>query len=192
MFVNMLSSTFTQALSSMQSLVASILPSLLSSGPPPGPKPSGFLTITDSRTSRQYDIPIHRNAVEAIRFKEIRAPKDYHHPADKSEGGLRLFDQGFQNTAVMASEVTYVDGIEGSIRYRDISIIDLVGKKRFEDVTFLLIWGHLPSQNQREKYKKELAAAMAPPQMVSDVIRSFPYVKAPVQQPTRPVMRELI
>ena len=173
MFTEMFYSTVNQALFSMKKLLSSVLPSAVSFGPP-GPKPSGFLTITDSRTSRKYEIPIHRNAVEAIRFKEIRAPKDYHHPADKPEGGLRLLDQGFQNTAVMASQVTFVDGIEGSIRYRDISITDLVGKKRFEDVTFLLIWGHLPSQQEMENYRKDLAAAMVPPQMVSDVIQSFP------------------
>lgn len=173
MFIQLLSSTVHEALFSVKSLLASVLPSVMLPSPP-GPKPSGFLSITDSRTNRKYEIPIHRNAVDAIRFKEIRAPKDYHHPADKPEGGLRLLDQGFQNTAVMASQVTFVDGIEGSIRYRDIPITDLVGKKRFEDVTFLLIWGHLPSQQEREKYRKDLAAAMVPPQMVVDVIHSFP------------------
>ena len=32
-------------------------------------RPSGHLTIIDSRTDRQYKIPIRRNAVDAIRFK---------------------------------------------------------------------------------------------------------------------------
>ena len=90
------------------------------------------------------------------------------------EGGLRVLDQGFQNTAVMSSQITYVDGIEGSIHYRDHSISELVGKKQFEDVTFLLIWGHLPSPEERNKYKKDLAVAMAPSQMVTDAINSFP------------------
>ena len=138
--------------------------------------PSGILHITDSRTKRQYEIPIHRNAVEAVRFKEIRAPKDYHHPADQVESGLRIFDQGFQNTAVMKSQITYVDGAAGSIYYREIPISKLVGQKQFEDVTFLLVWGHLPSPDERRAYKRDLAAAMVPPKMVVDCISSFPYV----------------
>lgn len=142
---------------------------------PKGPKPSGVLSVTDSRTGRKYEVPIHHNSIEAIRFKEIRAPREKDHPSDKVEGGLRVVDHGFQNTAVMASQITYVDGIEGSIHYRNFSIVKLMEmKKKFEDVTFLLIWGHLPSQEERQKYKKDLAAAMAPPQMVSDVIQSFP------------------
>ena len=173
MFVNFLYSTLSKIIFTAKYLVALVLAKVSLSGPCI-PKDAQFLTITDSRTNRNYKIPIQHNAVEAIRFKEIKAPKDKHHPADKPEGGLRLLDEGFQNTAVMCSQVTFVDGIEGSIRYRNISITDLVGRKGFEDVSFLLIWGHLPSQQERESYRKGLAAAMVPPQMVSDVIQSFP------------------
>ena len=167
-------SVLAQTIFSMSNWMTSTLHVLLQVSPK-GPKPSGVLSVTDSRTGRKYEMPIHRNSVEAIRFKEIRAPKDKDHPSDKVEGGLRVVDHGFQNTAVMASQITYVDGIEGSIHYRNFSIVKLIEmKKKFEDVTFLLIWGHLPSQGERQKYKKDLAAAMAPPQLVSDVIQSFP------------------
>ena len=173
MFTKLFSTTVYKALHIVKSLLASVIPSSISPRTP-SLEPSGFLAITDSRTNRKYEIPIHRNAVEATSFKEIRAPKDDSHPADKSEWGLRVLDQGFQNTAVMTSRVTFVDGIEGSICYRGIPIPDLVGKAGFEDISFLLIWGYLPEQQEREKYRKALAAAMIPPQMVSDVLQSFP------------------
>ena len=67
-----------------------------------------------------------------------------------------MIDQGFQNTAVTGPEISYVDGIEGSIHYRNHSIADLVGKKRFEDFTVVLIWGHLTSTEERDKYRKDL------------------------------------
>lgn len=167
-------SSVVQTLFYVRKFVASSVLSSIQS--PQELPPSGILHITDSRTNRQYKIPIQRNAVEAVRFKEIRAPKDHHHPADQVEGGLRVFDQGFQNTAVMKSQITYVDGVVGSIYYREIPISELVGQKQFEDVTFLLIWGHLPSPDERRTYKRDLAAAMAPPKMVVDCISSFPYV----------------
>ncbi len=173
LFTKMPVPTLMQTLFRMKLYLASILPSLRLSIPKES-QPSEHLTIIDSRTKRQYEIPIHHNAVEAIRFKEIRAPKNHQYPADNTERGLRVFDQGFQNTAVMGSEVTYVDGVEGSIHYRNHSIADLVGKQQFEDVTFLLIWGHLPSTEERERYRRDLAGAMVPPQMVCDVIQSFP------------------
>ena len=167
-------SMVAQNIFSVSNGVASALHVLLGLSPK-GPKPSGVLSVTDSRTGRKYEVPIHHNSIEASRFKEIRAPGDKERSSNQLNGGLRVVDHGFQNTAVMASKITYVDGIEGSIYYRNFSIVKLMEmKKEFEDVTFLLIWGHLPSQEERQKYKKDLAAAMDPPQMVSDVIQSFP------------------
>ncbi len=78
---------FTKLLDIIMSLLASVLSSNILPKTPSS-KPSGFLAITDSRTNRKYEIPIHRNAVEATRFKEIKAPKDDSHPADKPEKGL--------------------------------------------------------------------------------------------------------
>lgn len=66
------------------------------------------------------------------------------------------------------------DGIEGSIHYRQYDISELVGTKQFEDVTYLLIWGKLPTPEEKETFRKQLAVEMHPPQMVSDVIHSFP------------------
>ena len=119
MVIAFLYSTANDAFFRVKVLLASVLPSIISYGAP-GPTPSGYLDITDSRTNRKYKIPIHRNSVEAIKFKEIRAPRDYRHPADMSERGLRLLDEGFQNTAVLASQITFVDGIEGRLRCRDL------------------------------------------------------------------------
>ena len=130
-----------------------------------GPKPTGYLHITDSRTSRQYELPIHDNIIDATSLMQIKT---------SDQAGLRVLDQGFQNTAVMKSKITHVDGIKGAIHYRDHSISDLVGKKQFEDVTFLLIWGHLPSPVERHDYKKQLAAEMVAPKIVQDVLRLFP------------------
>lgn len=168
-------SSLVDTLFYVRKLVESSVPGALISGIQSSQEPpnSGVLHITDSRTNQQYKIPVYRNAIEAVRFKEIKAPKDYHHPADKVEGGLRVLDQGFQNTAVMKSQITYVDGVAGSIHYRGFPIPELVGKKQFEDVTFLLIWGHLPSPDERNLYKRDLATAMAPPRMVTDCINSF-------------------
>lgn len=57
---------------------------------PKGPKPSGVLSVTDSRTGRKYEVPIHHNSIEATRFREIKASRDKEHPSDKVEGGLRV------------------------------------------------------------------------------------------------------
>lgn len=87
--------------------LAMLIPEYLG-GFPAGPTPSGFLKVTDSRTGSNYDIPIHHNSVEATQFKQIKTRRDSQHVTDKVEGGLRLLDPGYQNTAVTSSEVTFV------------------------------------------------------------------------------------
>ena len=66
------------------------------------------LHITDRRTGLEYDIPIKRNAVQATDFKKIKAIDEKSVAADCVEGGLRIMDPGFNNTAVKESAITFV------------------------------------------------------------------------------------
>ncbi len=68
------------------------------------------LFITDSRTSAKYEIPIHRNTIPATSFKAIKGIQDgsLAATADHVENGLRLFDPGLKNTAVLESKITYM------------------------------------------------------------------------------------
>ena len=67
----------------------------------------GRLFVKDSRTSHEYEIPIHRNGVRATAFKRIKAPGTKFNSADKVADGLRVFDPGLQNTAVVETSITF-------------------------------------------------------------------------------------
>ena len=66
------------------------------------------LHVTDRRTGKEYDIPIKRNAILATDFKKIKAIDEQNVASDCVEGGLRILDPGFNNTAVMESAITFV------------------------------------------------------------------------------------
>lgn len=66
------------------------------------------LHITDRRTGLAYDIPIKRNAIQATDFKKIKAVDEKSLASDCVEGGLRVLDPGFNNTAVKESAITFV------------------------------------------------------------------------------------
>ena len=54
------------------------------------------------------------NAISATAFKEIKAPrKPGEREENETEKGLRVQDKGFLNTAVIRSEITYIDGDAG-------------------------------------------------------------------------------
>ena len=61
------------------------------------------------------------------------------------------------------------------IRYRDYSIDELFERYDYEDVAFLLIWGHLPKPFEKNTFRFSLVALMAPPPEVLMVVDAFPY-----------------
>lgn len=68
----------------------------------------GVLYVTDSRTSLDYQIPIHRNSIKAVDFQAIKGQVAHSDLADQTGNGLRLFDPGFKNTAVSESKITFM------------------------------------------------------------------------------------
>lgn len=68
---------------------------------------SNSLRIVDNRTGKEYVVPIIRNAVPAMAFRQMKAPRDQDAPCDQTEYGIRVYDPGFQNTAVSESNIAY-------------------------------------------------------------------------------------
>ena len=65
-----------------------------------------------------------------------------------SEVGYVTYDPGFVNTAACASSITYIDGGAGILRYRGYPIDQLAEKSTFLEVSYLLIYGELPTTQQ--------------------------------------------
>jgi citrate synthase len=70
--------------------------------------------------------------------------------------GYTTFDQGFVNTASTKSAITYIDGDAGILRYRGYPIEQLAEKSTFIEVSYLLIYGELPTAEQLEKFTTQI------------------------------------
>src|SRR6201747_1001976 len=62
--------------------------------------------------------------------------------------GQVALDIGFVNTAACTSAITYIDGDQGILRYRGYPIDQLAGKASFLEVSYLLIYGELPTADE--------------------------------------------
>ncbi|RJQ70273.1 citrate synthase [Pseudonocardiaceae bacterium YIM PH 21723] len=71
--------------------------------------------------------------------------------------GLVTLDPGFVNTASCSSEITYIDGDAGILRYRGYPIEQLAEKSNFNEVSYLLIYGELPTQQQLEEFNYQIS-----------------------------------
>jgi len=68
------------------------------------------------------------------------------------ETGYTTLDPGFVNTASCSSTITYIDGDAGILRYRGYPIDQLAEKASFLEVSYLLIYGELPTAAQLEHF----------------------------------------
>ena len=66
----------------------------------------------------------------------------------RSETGYITYDPGFANTGCCRSEITFMDGEKGILRYRGIPIEQLAEHSSFVETAYLLINGHLPSRHE--------------------------------------------
>jgi citrate synthase len=70
----------------------------------------------------------------------------------RNEAGCITFDPGYANTGSCTSEITYIDGEKGILKYRGIPIEELAEHSNFVEVAQLLIWGRLPSVKHTEQF----------------------------------------
>jgi citrate synthase len=72
------------------------------------------------------------------------------------ETGYVTLDPGFVNTASCASSITFIDGDEGILRYRGYPIDQLAEKSSFIEVSYLLIYGELPTPAELEAFSDRI------------------------------------
>jgi citrate synthase len=73
-----------------------------------------------------------------------------------AKSGYTTFDEGFVNTASTKSAITYIDGDAGILRYRGYPIEQLAEKSNFLEVSYLLIYGELPTTEQLQKFTNQI------------------------------------
>ena len=74
----------------------------------------------------------------------------------RKETGFITIDPGFGNTGSCISDITFIDGEKGILRYRGYPIEDLVEKTTFTDLSYLLLYGDCKNPDEIVKFKKSL------------------------------------
>ena len=69
-----------------------------------------------------------------------------------SEASVFTFDPGFTVTASCESKITFIDGDKGILLYRGYPIEQLAEKIDFIDVSYLLLNGELPTEQEKNQF----------------------------------------
>ena len=70
--------------------------------------------------------------------------------------GLVTLDPGYTNTASCTSDITYIDGDAGILRYRGYPISELAKSSSFLEVSYLLINGELPDADTLDRFERRI------------------------------------
>ena len=71
----------------------------------------------------------------------------------RAQAGVITLDEGYVNTGSAASEITFLNGEEGILRYRGYAIEDLARNCDFVEVCYLLIYGELPNMQELHDFR---------------------------------------
>ncbi|GBF82184.1 citrate synthase [Aphanothece sacrum] len=87
---------------------------------------------------------------------------------------------GLENIPAAKSSISFVDGQDGILEYRGISIQELANKSSFLECAYLLIWDQLPTQSQLEAFESEIRYHRRVKYRIRDMMKCFPETGHPM------------
>ena len=109
--------------------------------------PRETMTITDNTDGRSIEMPLLTGTIGP---KVVDIRKLY------SELGVFTFDPGYTATGSCESKITYIDGDEGVLLYRGYPIEELAEHSDFMEVSYLLLYGELPTAAEKKKFERDI------------------------------------
>jgi len=93
---------------------------------------------------------------------------------NKAASEIKCFSPGLAGIPVAESSVSFVDGQRGHLEYRGIDIEELAEQSSFEETSYLLLYGHLPSQTELADFDAELRLHRRIKFRIRDMMKCFP------------------
>src|SRR5580698_1363118 len=89
--------------------------------------------------------------------------------------------KGLQDVVANESSICFIDGGKGILSYRGIDIHELAQRSTFEEITYLLWFGKLPTQTELAGFTKKLADASTLPPAIIDFLETLPKDATPME-----------
>src|SRR6201987_2431619 len=89
--------------------------------------------------------------------------------------------KGLEGIVAANSGICFIDGDAGVLAYRGIDIHELAERSCFEETTYLLWNGRLPSELELREFSSQLALARSLDKRIIDLLRSFPTSATPME-----------
>lgn len=101
------------------------------------------VTITNNQTGESVEVPIEDGGIDAQAWRKVLP-------------GTWFYDNAFMTTAACESQITYLDGENGILRYQGYPIEQLAEQSTYLEVAFLLIHGYLPNKEELSQWVSDV------------------------------------
>ena len=88
--------------------------------------------------------------------------------------GHVTLDEGYANTGSVVSQITYVDGERGILRYRGYPVEEIADRCDYKETAYLLIYGELPTTDQLEQFRRNIRLHTLLHEEMKGIFRGFP------------------
>jgi citrate synthase len=128
-------------------------------------------SVTFTYGDKTYELPviIGSEGEKAIDISRLRA-----------DTGFITLDTGYANTGSCISNITFMDGEKGILRYRGIPVEQLAEKSTFKETSYLLINGRLPNRQELTDFSIMLNDHSLVHEDMKDFYQSFPRASHPM------------
>jgi citrate synthase len=131
-----------------------------------------YLTITDHRTGKTYQVKIDNDTINAMELRQIKVKDE--------DFGMMTYDPGFKNTASCKSRITFIDGDKGILRYRGYPIEQVAEKINYLKTAYLIINGELPNTAEMERWTWNITHHTMIHENIKKFIEGFRYDAHPM------------
>jgi len=125
------------------------------------------VTVIDNRDGKSYEMPIENGTLRSTKFFNDGMK-------------LRIYDPAYMNTAGGTSRITWIDGPKGVLEYRGYPIEVLAEKSSFIEVSYLLLYGELPSRSQLAYFNERVMKHTFVHEDLKTLMKSFRFNAHPM------------
>ena len=122
---------------------------------------------------KTYDLPViegteNEKAIDISKLRDLT--------------GYVTLDVGYKNTGATKSSITFLDGELGVLKYRGYPIEQLAEKSSFIEVSYLLIYGELPTEEQLKDFRYQISRHTLVHEDMKKFFDGFPSKSHPMGQ----------
>jgi citrate synthase len=122
-------------------------------------------TMIDNQTNERYEFDV---------IESTRGPSAVDISSFYAQTGKFTYDNGFTSTASCKSEITFIDGMKGELRYRGVEIGELATKHSYLETCYLLLNEKFPNELELAEFDLEIRHRSLLHENLRHLFQTFP------------------